>query len=122
MSDEESTADSDHVLDQLLGVKGLAIESLSGLDDRAQQPGFSYLDPDFDIGIPSLHLPKDGKESPASSSGASTSYHKALKNKHKEDGMPPPFLGLRTCSDDEDLEVHHTLTRLLANRPELSQC
>ena len=98
-----SSTGTDDLLEQLLGNKGVPVESFRGLVSAGQPSRVSYLDPDFDIGIPYLSS-RDQVQS-AEAAGAELDKDGGL-----EEGQQEPVSALaqlRTCSeDDEDCQVN----------------
>ena len=95
-----SSDDSDDLMEQLMGSRGFAVETFSSLINSDQPTGFSYLDPDFDIGIPCIPSLERTQERWAGIS--------ERPNTEGLDQQERPASGLahiRTCSDDEDCEV-----------------
>ena len=100
-----SSSGSDSLLEQLLRSNAVPIETFSSLIDCEQPSGFSYLDPDFDIGIPSM-MPEARYQHPEIGSAEA---HTASR---QEDNQQRPFSAmtqLKTCSDDDDCEVRRQL-------------
>lgn len=99
---ESSSSDaSDGLIAQLMDFRGVPVEAFSSLVDNQQTSGISYLDPDFDIGIPSL-------PSPGFTQGLGTGASQGQTARGAEYQQEGPVTGaaqLKTCSDDDDLEV-----------------
>lgn len=93
-------SDSDDSLDQLLGYRALPTVKLSSI---AQQSNPLYLDPDFDIGIPSLSTGHHDR--PSSSLGHELDLDVAVLQAEADVGPSQ----LKTCSDDEDCQVSFSL-------------
>ena len=100
----DSLSGSDDLLDQLINFGAVPVEALSSLSQTEQPSGFSYLDPDFDIGIPSMPRGLQGEVRPSSIERLDSDLDGQIGP-----GMLADSAGhatqLRTCSEDEGCQV-----------------
>ena len=110
-----SSSDSDDLMEQLMGSRGVPVKTFSSLIDSNQPSGFSYLDPDFDIGIPSMQSLEHRQDL-----SAGRSRRQPVTGSDSQQGGPAFGLAhVKTCSDSEDCEVRRHLLVCMKQGPRL---